>query len=310
MSPTQHKREEIRFGKLKWLNIYNPNEADTKYLARKFKFHHLDLEDCLAVNQRPKIDEYPSYLFITLHVPVVHARTKRVREQEIHFFVLDGYFITIHEGNKTIKKIFAACQKKKSTKDEYMHAGSGYLLYKVVNDLFESAFPILDDVSSSLVGIERDVFENDLQRDKLKEILALKKDIINFRRIIIPQRAVIAQLEHKNTKYSPDNLEIYFDDIVDTIEKMWSMLENYKELAESLHETNETIISHNTNNIIKVLTVFSVIMLPLTVITGFYGMNLQGLPFAESTVPVGIVGLIMFGVVASMLIFFKIKKWI
>lgn len=310
MSPTRNKREEVRFEKLRWLNIVRPSEADIKYLGKKFKFHHLDLEDCLSVNQRPKIDEYPDYLFIILHLPVVNKRTKRIESSEVRFFVLKDVLVTIHNNNPTVSKIFEACRKKKDMKSEYMSAGSGYLLYIIVNELFGAGFPILDSLSENLVDMEQDVFDQDFHRDKLKEILSLKKDIINFRRIIIPQRAVVAQLEHKNNKYSPDNLEIYFDDIVDSIEKIWSVLENLKELAESLHETNETIISHNTNNIIKVLTVFSVIMLPLTVITGFYGMNLQGLPYASTSNPVWIVSGIMFLVVAVMLLYFKIRKWI
>ncbi len=281
-----------------------------KYLGRKFKFHPLDLEDCLSVNQRPKIDEYPEYLFITLHVPFVDRKTKRIRSSEIHFFILSGHLVTVHDDHPGVKKLLLSLKKKKALKNDYMSSGSGYLLYVLVNELFDTAFPLLDHLGASLTEIEYDVFDGDFHRDKLRDILALKKDIINFRRIIIPQRAVIAQLEHKNTKFSPDNLEIYFDDVVDKIEKIWSVLENLKELAESLHETNETIISHNTNNVIKILTVFSVIMLPLTVVTSFYGMNLQGLPFAEADQPVLAVTVLMLIVVVLMLVYFKIKKWI
>jgi magnesium transporter len=303
-------RAEIRFEQLKWLNIENASEEDIKYLGRKFKFHQLDLEDCLSVNQRPKIDEYPNYLFITLHCPQVNARTKRIQSMEIHFFVLEDNFITIHDRHPGINKIFNACKKNAKTKEEYMKAGSGYMLYSIVDELFESSLPILDDLSRDLTAIEQDVFEGDFHRDKLQEILAFKKDIINFRRIIIPQRAVVAQLESKNSKFSKDNLEIYFDDVVDKIEKIWSMLENLKELADSVRETNESMISHDTNNIMKILTVFSVMMLPLTVITGFYGMNVKGLPLAEADAASIGVAILLLLIVTLMLLVFKFKKWI
>jgi len=157
--------------------------------------------------------------------------------------------------------------------------------------------------------LEQEVFSLEYTKDRLKDILLLKKDLINFRRIIMPQRAVIAQLEHKNQKFLPEKLEVYFDDIVDKIEKIWNNIENLQELTTSVQESNESIISHNTNNIIKTLTILSVIMLPLTFITGFYGMNIHGLWYAESTNSVWLVaGLIAF-VAFAMILYFKMRKW-
>jgi magnesium transporter len=125
----------------------------------------------------------------------------------------------------------------------------------------------------------------------------------------MPQRTILAQLEHKNKKFLPENLDVYFDDIVDKIERMWNSLENLQELVISLQETNESIISHNTNNIIKVLTLFSVIMLPLTFVTGFYGMNVDGLPFAANPLATEFVSGVLIGVILIMIIYFRYKKW-
>ena len=126
----------------------------------------------------------------------------------------------------------------------------------------------------------------------------------------MPQRAIIAQLEHKNKKFLPENLDIYFDNIVDKIEKMWNNLENLQELTVSLHETNESIISHNTNNVIKVLTLFSVVMLPLTFITGFYGMNVEELPFVACTSAIEIIAGILVAIALGMVLYFRYKKWL
>ena len=191
-----------------------------------------------------------------------------------------------------------------------MEKGPGYFLYMIINDLFASGLPLLDDLNQQLEELEKDVFDHDYSKDRLKDILLLKKDIINFRRIIMPERSIIAQLEHKNKKFLPENLDVYFDDIVDMIEKMWNNLENLQELVDSLQETNESIISHNTNNVIKVLTIFSVIMLPLTLITGFYGMNLKGLPFESYGHPVAAVSGILLSIVIMMIGYFKYKKWL
>lgn len=300
----------IEAKQLTWINISNATHEDIEFIEKNFDFHALDLEDCLTENQRSKIDEYSDYLFIILHLPFLNKRSKRVRTLEVDIFVSEELLVTIHDNHPVINKIFDNCNEKTEFATEYLEGGSGFLLYKIANELFESCFPIVDDLSKTINNIETEVFELDLGRDRLKDILLIKKDLINFRRTIMPQRAVIAQLEHLNLRFSKKELDIYFDNVVDKIEKLYAVAENLKDLIDSLHQTNESIISHNTNNVIRVLTVFSVVMLPLTVITGFYGMNLQPLPFESQIYSVYIVGFIMFAVLTSMLCYFKYKKWI
>lgn len=310
MEETKSKHQKILYTpkKFTWIDINDPTPAETAYLKRHYKFHDLDLEDCLSVSERPKIDDYDDYLFIVLHIP--QRRKGKIISGELNLFIGQNYFITLHEGNPIIGKLFEKCKKSKKTKEHYMGKGSGYLLYLLIDSLFESGFPLVDELNKQLNEIEMEVFDRDYSQDRLKDILVLKKDIINFRRFIMPQRAIIAQLEHKNKKFLPENLDVYFDDVVDKIEKMWNSLENLQELTASVQETNESIISHNTNNVIKILTVFSVVMLPLSVITGFYGMNVKGLPFVGHTSPVLIISAILLTVAVVMIGFFKYKKWI
>lgn len=307
---TNLEKIKLKEKNFSWVSINNPDEKSMEYLKRHFKFHPLDLEDCLSENQRPKIDDYEDYLFLVLHIPIKFSSRKQIAISEINVFIGQNFVITVHEDNPIITKIFNDCKKKKKIKETYLSKGTGYFLYMIINDLFESGFPLLDDLTSHINELEKEVFDQDYSRDRLREILMLKKDIINFRRIIMPQRAIVAQLEHKNKKFLPDNLDVYFDDIVDKIEKMWNNLENLQELTASLQETNESIISHNTNNVIKVLTLFSVTMLPLTFITGFYGMNLEELPFASHEMAVGIVSGLIFLIALVMVIFFRYKKWL
>ncbi|MBL4694526.1 magnesium/cobalt transporter CorA [Candidatus Gracilibacteria bacterium] len=295
-------------GGFTWISISSPNEDSIKYLKQNYDFHPLDLEDCLSGIQRPKIDDYEDYLFLVLRTPI--HKKKQIRGDEVDIFISQKYIITVHHSNPIIKKVFANLEKDKVQRKEYMEKGTGYFLHMIIDDIFESGFPLLEDISKQISDLEHDVFDTVRSRDRLREILLLKKDIINFRRIIMPQRAIIAQLEHKNKKFLPENLDVYFDDIVDKIEKMWNQLENLQELVVSLHETNESIISHNTNNVIKVLTLFSVIMLPLTFITGFYGMNIANLPYSEGNESALIVSGFMILVVFVMLGIFKYKKWL
>lgn len=308
----KNKIEKIKFGEsnFTWVNINKPDESTIQHLRRNYKFHPLDLEDILSELQRPKIDDYEDYLFMILRLPIKSARTKSLKTSDLKIFVSQKFVITVHNNDPTIRNVFEKCRKRKKAKEDYMGKGAGYFLYMIIDDLFESCFPLRDNLTKMLNDLERDVFASDYSRDRLKDILLLKKDIINFRRVIMPQRALIAQLEHKNKKFLPENLDVYFDDVVDKIEKIWNNLENLQELVASLQETNESIISHNTNNVIKILTVFSVVMLPLTFITGFYGMNVHGLPFAADGNSVEIITGILIGVVVVMLAYFKYKKWI
>lgn len=306
----KYQKLTLKDSALMWVSISDPSEKEMALLKKNYKFHHLDLEDCLSGAQRPKIDDYDNYLFIVVHVPVKNRRSGQIHNDELKIFIGQNFVITIHDNNPILRKVFEKCKDKKNIKDEYMGKGSGYLLYRIIDDLFESGEPLLDDLTRQLSEMEVEVFHKDHSHDRLKEILMLKKDIINFRRIIMPERAIVAQLEHKNKKFLPANLDVYFDDIVDKIEKMWNNLENLQELVASLQETNESIISHNTNNVIKILTVFSVVMLPLTFITGFYGMNVVNLPFAEHQMSVEIVAGILILVAVSMIGYFKYKRWV
>jgi len=303
------KINKINHGKLNWINIVNPTQDDIDYLEDKFDFHHLDFEDCLTTNQRAKIDRYDDYLFLILHLPV-KASDGSIASQELDIFVTDNTVITLHRNIDVLNKLFEDARDKIQVQENLMNQSPGYLIYTILNSLYETGFTLLDSLTAEASELEKEVFDIDLTTDKLKDILALKKDLINFRRIILPQRSVIAQLEHIYMgNNNSEDLEVYFDNIVDKIEKIYSILENQKEIVASLQETNEAIIFHNTNNIIRVLTVFSVIMMPLSVITGFFGMNVD-LPIANNPIAYFAILIFMFAVLAIMLIFFRFKKWL
>ena len=295
---------------LKWYDITDPDTTTTKFLAEKFRFHPLDLEDCLTENQRPKIDEYDRYLFIVLHFPIYNSKTRRVTTAELDIFIGQNFLVTLHDGQlPPLQKICDDCSESANARGKHFDRGTGYLLYKITSQLFDYCFPILDRLGSAATQLERNVFDSDGQRDVLREIMLLKKNIITFRRIIQPERPVISALEHKNKKFLPETLEVYFDDVVDKIEKLWSSLDSLKEVAETLQDANESLISHRTNDTIRVLTVFSVILLPLTLITGIFGMNV-GLPQAENSQAFVSIVLGMVGIVVAMIAYFRWKRWL
>ena len=303
------KITEIKKNGLMWKNIVKPTPELLEELRAKYKFHHLDLEDCLSKIQRPKIDEYANYLFLVFHFPYYNKHSKNITFHEVYIFVGDGYLITLSDGNNELQRIFNEVNTENYLKDEYFKDTSGYILYNILDEMFTRCFPLIDRLNDDVDTIEGDVFKMENPKDMLKDILFLKKDIINFRRIILPQRELLKELEYKVKNFMPKSLEIYFDDTVDKVERIYNNLETLKEMAASLHETNDAILTHNTNNVIKILTIFSVIMLPLTFVTGLYGMNLTWLPVATHPFSFFIISGGLVVLTLLMLVFFRYKKW-
>lgn len=303
------KINKLKFKNFDWINLVNPSQEQIEELTKEFGFHPLSKDDVLSRNQRPKIDDYDDYLFMVFHLPRYIKRDLRTIALEIDVFMGKKFIITVHNGElKPLNNIFFDCQDDKK-KNEFDGKGPGYLLYHILSQAFDYCFPMLD-----MVGRKIDQLEDELYLDQsektLEEISLITRDIINFRRIINPQRFVIKDLENKKYKFIAESLDIYFDDIVDRIERIWENLENFKEVIEVLQNTNESVIARRLNEIMKTLTIFSVIMLPLTVITGFYGMNVAGLPLAGHKFASELITVLLILVILGMLFYFKKKKWL
>jgi magnesium transporter len=302
--------EQIDHDGIRWINIERPGPAEESWLEEHFDFHELDREDVRSRNQRPKIDEYDDYLFIILHLAVFDKRVGRLNAAELDIFVGPDYLITLpNEELKPVEYLFERCKSHEETREQRMGQGTGFLLYTIVDDAFASFFPMLRKIGLKLDSIEEDIFEQGRSREVVRDISNVKQEIINFRKIIRPQRAVLRDLERVKSRFLSEDLEIYFEDIVDASERMWDMLENYKEVVEALEATNESVISHNVNDILRVLTIFSVFFLPLTLISGVFGMN-NLIPGQQSTLGFWAVIVGMIAVVVSMWAYFRRRGWL
>ena len=305
--------QRLEVSGLVWLNIESPTEVEAAWLGEHYNFHELDLEDVRSRRrQRAKIDEYADYIFIVLHFPRFDKRVGRLQAAELNVFVAEGLIITLpNEPLKPLSGLWSRCESRPEVRDLAMGKGSGYLLYEIVDTMFDYCFPILDKIGFKLDSIEDDVFEGERAQEVVRDISNVKQEIINYRKIIKPQRPTLRLLERASQRYAPEDLELYFDDIVDKNERIWDSLENYKEVAEAIEATNEAVISHRLNEVIKVLTMLSAVMLPLTLVTGFYGMNIDSLPFAHhGALSVIAVLMIMGAISAGMLWYFRRKRWL
>ena len=238
----------------------------------------------MSRNQRPKIDEYPDYLFIVLHFPIFDKQVGRLNAGELDLFVGPDYIITLpNQPLKPVEYLFERCRTNEEVREQLFSNGTGYLLYQIVDQSFDYCFPMLRKIGNKLEQLEEDIFIG-RGEEIVRDISNVKQEIINFRKTIRPQRTVLRDLERTKQRYMRDELEVYFDDIVDASERIWDMLENYKEVVEALEDTNESVISHRVNDILRVLTSISVIVLPLTFIASLWGMNV-GVPGRGRSAP-------------------------
>jgi magnesium transporter len=300
-------RREIKFKNFSWINIIEPTSKDLNFLQEKYDFHHLAMEDCRISIQQPKIDDYDDYLFMVFHLPRYLKLQRRTVALELNVFLGKNYLITMHNGDlKPLNKYFEHISKNSEVLKYSMPA---YLLYEILSTSFNYCFPMLEKIGFNLDRIEDDLYI-DQSRRTLEELSIIAQDIINFRRVIRPQRYFIEDLEQVKAKFISEKLEFYYEDIEDKIDRIWELLDSNKEVVDVLQRTNESLLTQRLNEVMKILTTISVIMLPLTVITGFYGMNVVGLPFANSSFATVIVfGFLVFTSVV-MLFFFRKRSLI
>lgn len=299
---------------MNWYNITDIDQEGAGYLQKNFNFHELDMEDVLSKNQRSKIDEYEDYIFLLLHFPVFNEYSERIEISEVDIFVGKNYVVTISDGRiLALNNLIEICKKDINNQKDYNMHNTGKLLYEILNSMYKAIYPLVDRLGWEISEIERDLFEegdHESVKDRLRDIMMVKRNTMRFRRIINPARLVMISLENKKIKFISPSYEIYFDDIVDTIEKVRETLESYNEIVNALHETNEALINHRTNNVMKILTIFSVILLPLTFVTGLYGMNLMHLPLDAEPKAFWFIIIGMILLVFGMLWYFKRKQWL
>lgn len=293
-----------------WHDDPAPTEQVLEELQKKYGFHELDIEDCLSEHERPKVEEYESYLFLVFHIPYRARKTGRIIKEEVNIFMGQDFFVTLHRGKIPIlDRLWNDLEESKDMREEYLQHGTGFFLYELMRHFFEDVFPLVDSIRKELRRMEEVLFESDEEVDLLRDIMNVKRNIISMRSILLPQRTLIATLEHKNKKFVPDELALYFDDILDAIERQWALLDTAKEMIDALQDTHESWLTHKTNAVIQVLTIFSVVMLPLTFITGLYGMNVA-LPFGEHPMAFFMVAGVMSALMISMLLYFYRKHWL
>src|ERR671938_1714699 len=193
-APDELRVEVIESPGLRWINIERPRPVDQAWLEDRFDFHPLDYEDVLSRNQRPKVDEYDDYLFIVLHFPRYDKTVGRLNAAELDLFVGPDYLITLpNEPLQPLEYLFERCRTSEELRESLFSKGSGYLLYKIVDDCVDASFPMLRKMGNKLERIEEEIFEGN-SSEVVRDLSNVKQEIINFRKVVRPQRAAFRDL--------------------------------------------------------------------------------------------------------------------
>ena len=302
---------ELSASGLTWVNVVAPDTETAQALAVRFGWHPLDVEDIVSKRQRPKVDDYEDdgYLFAVLHFPVFDQAVQRLNAAELDIFIGHDYVVTIPNRELLpVTRLFERCQDDERLRDQLFARGSGRLLYEVLDDLFDYCFPILDKIAHKLDVIEDEMFEG-RSEEVVRDLSNVKQEIISYRKIIKPERSTLRVLERRVENFLPEELELYFDDIVDSAERIWDLLDNFKEVVEGLESTNESVISHRQNDVLRLLTVFTVIVLPLTMLTGVFGMNVD-FPGEGTREAFWVIMALLVAILGAMIGFFRWKRWL
>lgn len=302
--------EVIQYKRVTWTNIHSTSWNDVEYLKNEYPhFHPLDLEDLMSTIERPKLDEYDDYLFVVLQFPIWDPVRRISRPAEVDIFVGSGYLVTAHDGKlKPLEKFFEQCRAEESVREQFMSRGASKVFYAVIDQLVDYLFPMLYKIDANIRRLEEDIFVVS-ERRIIQELAIVRRDIISLRRIVQPQVAILENLERIDRAYIRDDLDVYFGDILDHLHKATDLIMYHGEVVFGLTDTANTLANLYTNDIMRILTIISVIMMPLTLLSGIYGMNIL-LPLQDFRFAFVFIVAAMVVITAGMLYVFYRRNWL
>ncbi len=303
-------RNIIKGPKVTWIDIKNPSENDIKFLKEKFNFHPLILEELLLPSHGPKLEKYPNCLYIILYYPIYSKEKRETKPRELDIIVTKNTIITSHyKSILPLKALFDRCNLYLKARKRYMAQSPGYLLFYILNNIWKNALTKLSRIDEKLDEIEREIFRG-REKEMVLEISLVKTDIINFWRIVEPQREMLKSLTEEGAKFFGKELAHYFADILGIFNQVWNALKTYKETILALEDTNQSLLSSKINEVMKILTIFSVIFLPLTLIASIWGMNIPKMPFTSSSFGFWLILIVMAVISVLMFVYFRKKEWL
>lgn len=290
---------------LVWADISFPTEEDLEVLRRVFRFHPLAIEDCIHFRQRPKLDEYWEYCFLVLHWTRLEHKTKLV-VNELNLFLGPNFIVTY---SQTIPGFINDIWNHYRQDEKLLAQGVDLVFHAVADALIDGFFPVFEHLEEELERLEELVFIRP-SRALLSRLFVLRRQLLKLKRILAPEREVLASVLREDFPYIRENRRAYFMDVYDHVLRLLDLAESYRDLADTALEAYMSVTSNRLNEVIKILTIITTIMMPLSVIAGIYGMNFRYMPELEWRYGYFFVLGIMALVAGGMMYYFRKKNWL
>ncbi len=307
--PTNIK--ELKTKKFIWLDIAQATQANLKYLKQQFNFDSSDLGDCLPTRQRQKIHSRNNHIFMILQFPLYNRETKSIESSEIDFFIGKNYLITIHEDElPPLVDFFHICQTDQIMQSQLTNESVTSVLSKLMYKLYVYCYPILNHINLDINQIEKNILSQ-TEEKTIRNILLIKRNIVNYQKTMQSHRGVLQKLLELTERWRKGKMVGDYNGLISHTKDIWDYLTNYKDTINALHETQESMASLKISQIMKTLTIFSVVVFPLTLLAAIFGMNtLKGMPFVEDRYGFWYIMGIMLAGMMVMFGFFKKKRWL
>jgi len=304
-SPDIFAKEETQKSWIDVVGIHNSNKIEK--ISRHFNLHPLTIEDILNNEQRPKIEDNPDYIYIVVHMIRYNQDKLKVDVEQVSLILGHDYVVSIQEKEGDT---FEPVRKRLELDQEMIRkAGSDYLLYTLIDAIVDNYFLVIDQIGDTLDQLEDELLDN-LQRETFNNTHSLKKELMTLRRSVWPMREVVNKMERGQYFKVNEELNIYIRDLYDHTIEVIDSIEVYRETVGHLVDLYQSMSSNKMNEVMKVLTIISTIFIPLTFITGLYGMNFEYIPELQWRYGYHMVWGISITLVVTMLFIFKKKRWI
>ena len=295
-----------------WINVTKQSEKELCELEERFDLFDEDVRQCLPAIQRPKFVKREFYYFIVLHFPLFNRATKRIEFAEVDFFLSNTFLITVHNNTLLpIANFFKMCQRLAKNEIPAFQDSAARIILELLHTIIEDTFASIHHVTEDINEIDRQILAQTPTQGLLQEILRLKTNVVTFRRVIQGQRNVLDRLIMlSGRELALSTLQWQLTSLKEYMSEIWSTLETQKESINALHETNESGINLRTNEVMKMLTVISVVTFPLTLLATVLAIRAPGTPFVENQLGFWFIfGLVIIGAI-GMVIVFKRRRWL
>lgn len=293
-------------GTLLWLDISDPDAGDIVLLREEFNFHPLAIEDAIRQRQRPKVEIYDGYYFLVFYVVEYDEAAGAITTRALHVFIGTNYIVSVHQG--AIRQIRETLDRWRAPHHPIDNT-IGALVHTLLDAIVDDYFPIMDQVADRVEALEDAIFER-YDESAVQVIFALKRDMLNMRRVVAPERDVLNVLLRRDIPVFTEADRAYLQDVYDHLVRVGDSIDVYRELLSSALDSYLSLQSNKLNQIVKVLTIASIMLMSAALIAGIYGMNFAYMPELGWRFGYPFALLLMAGVATGLLLFFKYKRWI